>query len=144
MWRRKIALGNVDMSHFSEHVGVERDGSTNIAGPRTPAKPGKPPVQSLFDLKIAQLRLQDGEILWNDTRTPLTAEGGKFEFAMDYADDAGSPAYLGRVSWQKFKVAALRYLPFASDLSARFTRTPDSLSLTHLHCKIPHREIDTQ
>jgi len=143
-WGRKISLGSVDMSHFSAHVRVDRDGTTNIAGPRTPAKPGKPPVQSLFDLKIARLRLQDGEILWNDTRTPLTAEGGKFEFAMDYADDAGSPAYLGRVSWQKFKVAALRYLPFASDLSARFTLRPDSLSLTQLQWKIPHSEIDAQ
>src|SRR5260370_41357470 len=57
-WSRHISLGSVDMSHFSAHVRVDRDGTTNIAGPRTPAKPGKPPVQSLFDLKIARLRLQ--------------------------------------------------------------------------------------
>ena len=55
-----------------------------------------------------------------------------------------SPAYLGRMSWQKFKVAAWRYLPFASDLSARFTLRPDSFSLTQMQWKIPHSEIDAQ
>jgi translocation and assembly module TamB len=144
LWSRKISLGNVDMSHFSVHMRVDRDGSTNMPGPKTPVTQGRAPVQSLFDLKIAQLRLQDGEIFWNDTRKPLAAEGGKFEFAMDYADDAGSPAYLGRVSWQKFKVAAWGFLPFASDLSAKFTLRPDSFSLTQMQWKIPHSEIDAQ
>jgi translocation and assembly module TamB len=143
-WSRKISLGNVDMSHFSVHMRVDRDGSTNMPGPKTPLTQGRPPAQSLFDLKIAQLRLQDGEILWNDTRKPLAAEGGKFEFAMDYAYDAGSPAYLGRMSWQKFKVAAWRFLPFASDLSAKFTLRPDSFSLTQMQWKIPHSEIEAQ
>jgi translocation and assembly module TamB len=144
LWSRKISLGNVDMSHFSVHMRVDRDGSTNMPGPTTPVKQGRLPVRSLFDLKIAQLRLQDGEISWNDTRKPLAAEGGKFEFAMNCADDAGSSAYLGRVSWQKFKVAAWRFLPFASDLSARFTLRPDSFSITQLQWKIPHSEIDAQ
>jgi translocation and assembly module TamB len=143
-WGRKISLGSVDMSHFSAHVRVERDGSTNIPGSKTPGNTGRPPVQNLIDLKIAQLRLQDGEILWNDMQMPLTAEGGKFEFAMDYATDDGKPAYLGRMSWQKFKVAAWRYVPFASELSARFTLRPDSLSLTQLQWKIPHSQIDAQ
>ncbi len=143
-WGRKISLGSVEMSHFSAHVRVERDGSTNIPGPKTPVKQGRPPVQSLFDLKIAQLRLEDGEILWNDTSVPLAAEGGNFEFTMDYAGDAGSPVYLGRVSWLKFKVAARRYLPFASDLSVKFTLRPDSFSLTQVQWKIPHSEIDAQ
>jgi translocation and assembly module TamB len=143
-WGRKISLGVVDMAHFSAHVRVERDGSTNVPGPKTPTSPGKPVVQSLFDLKIAELRLEDGEILWNDTRQPLSAEGRHFELAMDYASDAGSPAYLGRMSWQKFRFAAWRYLPFASDLTARFTLRPDSFSVTQLQWKIPHSEIDAQ
>ena len=143
-WGRKISLGSVDMSHFSAHVRVEPNGSTNFPGPRIQGSPGKPPVQSLFNLKIAELRLQDGEILWNDTRKPLTAQGGNFEFAMDYANDAGSPAYLGRMSWQKFKVRGWEYVPFASDLAARFTLRPDSFSLTQLQWKIPHSEIEAQ
>ena len=143
-WGRKISLKSVEMSHFSAHVRVEHDGSTNVPGPSVPRSSGNLPVQSLFDLKIARLRLDDGEILWNDTRVPLAAEGGDFEFAMDYAAENGKPVYLGQLNWQKFEVAAQRYLPFVSDLSAKFTLRPDSFSLTQLRWKIPHSEIDAQ
>jgi len=143
-WGRKISLGVVEMSNFSAHIRVEPDGSTNVPGPKTPTSPGKPAVQSLFDLKIAELRLQNGEILWNDRRRPISAEGRSFEFAMDYTSDAGGPAYLGKMSWQKFKVAAWQYLPFTSDLTARFTLRPDSFSLTQLQWKVPHSEINAQ
>ena len=40
---------------------------------------------------------------------------------MDYAIDAGKPDYIGRVSWQQFQVAALRFMPFTSDFSAHFS-----------------------
>src|SRR4029077_3328635 len=98
-WGRKISLGNVEMSHFSAHVQVEKDGSTNIPGPKIPVSTGTPDVQSLFDLKVAQLRLDDGQILWNDKRIPLEAKGGNFEFVMNYTSEGGRPVYLGQVSW---------------------------------------------
>src|ERR1700733_2227279 len=143
-WGRKISLGNLEMSHFSAHVQVEKDGSTNIPGPKIPVSTGTPDLQGLFDLKIAQLRLEDGEILWNDTRIPLQAKGGNFEFAMNYASDGGRPVYLGQVSWQKFEIAALRNLPFSSNFSARFTLRQDSFSVTQLQWKSPGVDIDAQ
>jgi len=144
LWSRKISLGNVAMSHFSAHVQVEKDGSTNVPGPRIPVSSGTPDLQGLFDLKIAQLRLQDGEILWNDTRIPLQANGGNFEFAMNYASEGGHPAYLGQINWQKFEVATLGNLPFASNFSARFTLRQDSFSVTQLQWNTAGIEIDAQ
>jgi hypothetical protein len=144
VWGRKISLGNVDISHFSAHVRVEPDGSTNIPGPKIQPAAGNSSFENLFSLKIARLRLEDGELLWNDTRVPLAAEGGHFEFSMEYGNDAGRPMYLGQVNWKNFEIAALRYIPFRSDLSARFALRPDSFSLTQLQWKIPHSEIDAQ
>ena len=135
MWRCRISRPTCAWSPMARQI---------FPGPKAQETPGKPPIQSLFDLKIAQLRLEDGEILWNDTRVPLAAEGGHFEFAMDYGSEAGQPVYLGRMSWQQFEVAALRYMPFTSDFSAKFTLRPDSFSLTQLQWKIPHAEIDAQ
>ena len=40
-WGRKISLGNVEMSHFSAHVQIEKDGSTNIPGPKIPGEHGR-------------------------------------------------------------------------------------------------------
>jgi len=144
LWSRKISLGNVAMSHFSVHVQVDKDGTMNIQGPKIPAVSGKMPVQNLLDLKVAELRLEDGEILWNDTRAPLSAKGGKFEFAMDYAGEDGRPVYIGRTSWKQFEIAALNNLPFTSDFSARFTLRADSLSLAQVQWKTSHSELDGQ
>jgi translocation and assembly module TamB len=143
-WGRKISLGKVEMSHFSAHIQVEKDGSTNIPGPKIPVSTGAPNVRSLFDLKVAQLRLEDGRIIWNDKRIPLEAKGGNFEFAMNYASEGGRPVYLGQVSWQKFEIAALRNLPFTSNFAARFTLRQDSFSVTQLLWKTASTEIDAQ
>jgi len=143
-WGRKISLGNVEMSHFSAHLRAGKDGLTNFPGPKIAVSTGKPSVQSLFNLKIAQLRLEDGAIVWNDVRVPLEVRGGRFEFAMDYASESGAPLYLGAVGGQKFEIAAQRYMPFASDFSARFTLRPDSLSVTRFHWKTAGNEIEAQ
>src|ERR1700693_1063692 len=113
-WGRKISLGNVEMSHFSANVQVEKDDSTNFPGPRIPSTTGAPDVKGLFDLKIAQLRLEDGGILWNDMRIPLQAKGGNFEFAMNYTSEGGRSVYLGQVSSRTLEIAALHNLPFTS------------------------------
>jgi translocation and assembly module TamB len=144
VWGRKISLGNVIMSHFSVDVRVGKDGKTNLPGPKIEAGSGNIPVQGLIDLKVAQLRLDDGEIIWNDAHTPLSASGGKFEFAMDYDMDGGQPVYLGRTSWQQCEIAALRFMPFTSDISARFALRSDSFSLTQFQWKTLHTELDAQ
>ena len=143
-WGRKISLGNVLMSHFSVNVRVDKDGSTNFPGPRIPAASGKLEIRNLFDLKIAHLRLEDGSIVWNDARIPLEAKGGSFEFAMDYASEGGQPVYVGRASWQKFEIAARRFMPFASNGSARFALRRDSLTVTQLQWKTAGSEIEAQ
>ncbi len=143
-WGRKIQLGNVEMDHFSAHVQVEKDGSTNIPGPQIPVRTGTPDVQGLFDLKIAQLKLTDGSILWNDRRIPLEARGGNFEFSMNYDSEEGRPVYLGQLSWQKFEIAALQNLPFTSNFSARFTLRQNSFSVTQLQWKTGGSELDAQ
>ena len=143
-WGRKISLGNVDMSRFSVHVQVEKDGSTNIPGPKIAASTGTSDMRGLLDLKIVQLQLEKGEILWNDKRIPLEAKGGNFEFSMNYADEGGQPVYLGQVGWQQFEIAALRNLPFTSNLSARFSLRQNSFSITQLQWKTAGSEIDAQ
>lgn len=143
-WGRKFSLGSVEMSHFSAHVQVEKDGSTNVPGPKVAVSTGAPDVRSLFDLKVAQLRLNDGELLWNDTRIPLQASGGRFEFATNYTNENGHPVYLGQLSWQQFEIAALHDLPFRSTVSARFTLRQDSFSLTQLQWKAAGSELDAQ
>lgn len=143
LWGRKISLGSVQMSRFSANVEIQKDGSTNFSGPKVvAASNGARDVQNLFNLKIDQLRLEDGELRFNDQRIPIQANGGQFEFAMDYVSEGASPVYLGQASWKQFEIAALRNLPFLSSVTARFSLRRDSFSLTQLQWKTGESELD--
>jgi translocation and assembly module TamB len=143
-WGRKISLSNVEMAHFSANVQVAEDGSTNIPGPKIAVSTGAPDLHSLFDLKVAQLHLSDGTLMWNDQRIPLEAKGGRFEFAMNYVTEANVPVYLGQLSWEQFEIAALRNLPFSTSFTSRFTLRQTSFSVTQMQWKIPGGELDAQ
>jgi translocation and assembly module TamB len=143
-WGRKISLSNVEMSHFSANIQVAKDGSTNIPGPKIAVNTGAPDLHSLFDLKVAQLHLSDGTLIWNDRRVPLEAKGGRFEFAMNYVNETNAPVYLGQLSWEQFEIAALRNLPFSTSFTSHFTLRQTSFSVTQLQWKIPGGELDAQ
>jgi hypothetical protein len=104
----------------------------------------KPLRQRIFDVVVRRLRLENGEMLFNDVRIPLVAEGGRFEVSVDYAQVDAKPMYLGQFRWQEMELVARRYLPFNSDLSVRFTLEPDAFSVTQLLWKAPHTSIDAQ
>ncbi len=143
-WGRKVSLGSVEMARFSANVQVAKDGSTNLPGPQIRVPSGAPNVQGLFTLKVQQLRLEQGQILWKDEKIPLEASGGQFDFAMSYAGEGGRPVYLGQLGWQQFRIAAFRDMPFVSNLGARFTLRQDSFSLTQLQWKTAGIELDAQ
>ena len=143
VWARKFSLGDVEIVHPAVHVRVERDGSINLPIARSSSSP-KPLRQRIFEVAARRLRLIDGEMLINDVRVPLVAEGGRFDFAVDYAELDRKAMYLGQFQWKQMESVARRYLPFNSDLSVKFTLEPDSLSITQLLWQAPHTSIDAQ
>src|SRR5438309_4368147 len=143
VWGRRVSLGDVEVSHPVLYVRVERNGSINVPIARRPAQ-AKPLRERIFEVVVRRLRLDNGEMLFNDVRVPLVAEGGRFEFSVDYAQVDAQPMYLGRFRWQQMELVARRYLPFHSDVSVRFTLQPDSFSITQLLWQSPHTSIDAQ
>ena len=143
VWARKFSLGDVEIVHPAVHVRVERDGSINVPMARRSTS-SKPLRQRIFEVAVRRLRLNDGEMLLNDVRVPLVAEGGQFDFAVDYAELDRKAMYLGQFRWKQMELVARRYLPFNSDLSVRFTLEPDSFSITQLLWQGPHTSLDAQ
>lgn len=142
LFRRKIALDEVRLDRPAVHVRIDAEGRTNVPRPKVPRPPGKPWRERIFDLKIRQFRLNDGEILFNNTRVPLAAEGDELNFALDYVADAQNrEAYRGQLAWQGMRLAARRYLPFASDIAAKFQLTREGFTLEEFRWKLPHSEI---
>jgi translocation and assembly module TamB len=143
LWRHKISLADLEIVRPAVHVRVDSSGTINVPLARR-ATSSKPLRQRIFEVAVRRLRLQDGEILFNDVRIPVVAEGSQFNFAVDYAELDGKTMYLGQLRWQQMELVARRYLPFNSDVSLRFTLEPDSLSITQFLWQAPHTSIDAQ
>jgi len=142
LFRRKISLSDLEIERPSVFVRLGQNGQSNIPVPRA-RRPGKPWRTQLFDVRIAQLKISDGTILFNDAKTPFAAEGHDFQFVMNYEARApGKEAYIAQLGWKQVEIAARRYIPFRSDLAVRFTLTRDSLSIDNFQWKLPHTEID--
>lgn len=143
IWARKVSLRNLELTHPFLHIRVERDGSVNLPITRRTTQ-SKPFRERVFEVVVRRLRLDNGELLFNDVRVPLVAEGGRFDFSIDYAEVDAKPMYLGQFRWQQMELVARRYLPFDSDLLLRFTLQPDSFAVNQLLWTAPHTSIDAQ
>lgn len=145
-WGHKVSLRSLEVTRPQVHIRFEQDGSSNAPAPRPPAsaQPSTPLRQRLFTLVVRRLRLTDGELLVNDVRVPLVAQGDRFDLAVDYSASGGTPTYLGDLSWKQFELALRRYIPFRSDVSVRFQFQPNSFSVTQLVWNLPHTSLDAQ
>ncbi len=60
LWSPRILLRDLEISHPVFHLIVYPDGSTNLPQPRTAKKPGKPFLDTIFDLQAGHVSLQQG------------------------------------------------------------------------------------
>ena len=114
-WSHKISLRNLEVTRPSMHVRFEKDGSSNCPGTSAAGDGATRHSlrQRLFDLAVRRLRLIDGEMLFNDVRMPLVAEGGRFDLAVDYSDAQWTlPRIWAICAGSRFQVALRRYIPF--------------------------------
>ena len=142
LFRKKISLSDLEIDRPSVFVRVDKNGQNNIPRPAV-SHPGKPWREQLFNLQIAQLKISDGTMDFNDAKIPLDADGNDFQFVMNYeARSAGKDAYVAQLGWKQVRVALRKYLPFRSDISTRFTLTRDSVSIDDFQWKLPHTVVN--
>ena len=70
LWGRKFSVGDVELVRPAIHVRIEPSGKANVPLPPS-TTPGKPIRERLFEVVVRRLRLDDGELLFNDVRVPL-------------------------------------------------------------------------
>jgi translocation and assembly module TamB len=153
LFRRKFSLDEIRIERPAVHVRFDADGRSNVpapqpsrppeAPPAEPRAPGKPFRERIFDFVIREVRIVAGEMLYNDVRVPLVAEGGRMDFALDYEAPAeGEAFYRGEFAWKQMMLAARRYLPFPSDFQTRFRLARNSFQLEDLRWKLPNSEFE--
>src|SRR6185437_3349955 len=140
---KKISLSNLEIERASVFVRMDENGRSNVPTPAVNRPPGKPWQQQLFNLQIAQLKIVDGTMMFNDAKIPLDAEGKDFEFAMNYeARTPGKEAYDAQFGWKQVEIAAKRYLPFRADIATKFTLMRNSVSFDDFELKLPNSTVN--
>ncbi len=107
--------------------------AVNKAGENNLPKPEKKSTSSntnVFDLAIRKLRLNNGEIYYNDQKTPLEADLHNFAVSANY--DPGQKKYSGDLGYNTGKIVYGKYAPVEHNLQAKFGVTQQQFTLDKL------------
>ena len=85
---------------------------------------------NVFDLAIRELRLNNGEIYYNDQKTPLEAELHNFTVSANF--DPAQKKYSGNLGYSAGRIVYGTYAPVEHDLQAKFGVTPQQFRLDKL------------
>ncbi|MGB6623462.1 MAG: translocation/assembly module TamB domain-containing protein, partial [Candidatus Acidiferrales bacterium] len=142
LFEKKVSLSDLELVQPSIFIRIGENGESNLPVP-PPRRPSKPWREQLFNLQIANLKVTDGFMMFNDARIPLDAQGKDFQFVMNYeARQTGNDAYIGQLGWKQVEIAARRFLPFRMDLATRFTLSRNAFSIDDFHLKLPNTQLD--
>ena len=128
-WGRKVALDGVFVREPRIHIRVGKDGKTNVPvvyRPRT----AKPLGQTLLDLHIKHLKIENGWILYNEVKSPLAVEGDNLRLAVDASGPLENLIYVGNLDWQNVTYTTKSFVPVPVGFPVKFSfcRTRDSPS----------------
>ena len=128
---RKITLNEILVDHPVVHLWVDREGKSNI--PQSPPSKNSSHA-SVFDLAVGHVNLADGEINYNDKKTPLVAD--LYDLGTEIRFDSLARRYSGRISYDNGHLRYAGYSLLPHSLIARFSATPARLWLESAELKV--------
>ena len=143
-WGRRISLDELLVRQPHVHVLVAKNGSSNVPTPKPPHSGKRQWDETLFKLRIHRLLLEDGWILYNDVKQPLTVHGGDLNFSLDAGGSAEHPLYLGNLEWHTVEFDSKRYMPLPVGVTAKFTLWRGGFALEQGVLNAGHSRFDAQ
>jgi translocation and assembly module TamB len=143
-WGRRVSLSELVVQQPHVHIRVDKNGNSNLPTPPRAASANKPLRDSLFELRIRRLALEDGWLLYNDAKTPFTLHGGDLSFGLDAGGTLERPLYLGNLDWHTMQFTSKRYVPLPVGLTAKFTVWRDGFTLEQGVLTAGHSHLDAQ
>jgi hypothetical protein len=142
-WGRKVSLDALTVKQPRIHIRVGKNGETNVPSPRRP-RSAKPLGQTLLDLHIRHVKLENGWMLYNDVKTPLEVEGDSLRLALDAGGPLDHLVYVGNLDWQDIRFVAKRFLPVPLSVAAKFSVSRDGFTLEQGVFSAAHSHLDAQ
>ena len=129
----RFGFHDVTIDHPLVHIIVYPDGTTNQPEPASKKKSDGTPVDQFFDLRIARLSVNRGELLWNDERIPLDFSAADVTAHLQHSFLRRH--YEAQVTVGKIDTRIQDYRPFAWRADANVTLGRDSLEVKSLVVK---------
>ncbi|HET8891455.1 MAG TPA: AsmA family protein, partial [Candidatus Angelobacter sp.] len=124
---RKWHVRDIIVDHPVVRLAVNKSGENNLPKPE---KKSASSNTSVFDLAIRELRLNNGEIYYNDQKTPLEAD--LHNFAVNANFDPAQRKYAGDLGYSAGKIVYGTYAPVEHNLQAKFGVTEQQFTLDRL------------
>ena len=121
---REISLSELLIDHPGVHLQVDRNGNNNI--PPTPPSNSSGHT-SVFELAVGHVALSNGEVNYNDRKTPLTAD--LHNLRTDIRFEFLATRYRGSISYDNGRLHYDKYAPVPHGFNASFTATPSLFRL---------------
>jgi translocation and assembly module TamB len=132
----QVALRELIIDHPVVYLQVNRQGSSNIS-PAPPSKDGS--STSVFDLAVEHTQITNGEINYNDRKTPLDAD--LHDLGTNIRFDSLARRYEGNLSYDRGSVRYTQYAPLAHSLNLRFKASPAQFVLESAKLQLGSSEV---
>ena len=138
-FRRKVALRELLIERPMVHVVVDRAGKNNLPTP-PPSQSSSP--TSVFDLAVQHVQITNGELDYNDQKTPLAAD--LHDLGTDIHFVPIAKRYEGELSYADGHLRYAQYAPLAHNLNLTFSASPERFGLDSAVLKIGSSAITLQ
>lgn len=131
--RREWYLNDVEIRNPVVHLYIDKSGESNLPTPQ-------PSNTNVFDLAIRHVLITDGEIYYNDQKSPLNADLRDLKFVSAY-DVAQGGRYSGEIGYRQGSVRYGNYEPLPHNLQAKFDATRAGTNLSRVTVSLGSSEL---
>ena len=132
----QVSLRELLIDHPIVYLQVDRQGRNNL--PSAPPSKGGGST-SIFDLAVEHTQITNGEINYNDRKTPLDAN--LYDLGTNIRFDALAKRYEGNLSYDRGSVRYAQYAPFPHNLSLKFKASPAQFVLESATLQLGSSEV---
>ncbi len=128
----QVALRELLIAHPVIHFQVSREGKNNL--PVAPPSQHGSSSTNVFDLAVQHAQITNGEVNYNDRKTPLEAD--LYDLGTDIRFETLAKRYEGAVSYDNGHLKYAQYAPLPHNLKLKFSATPERFNLDSVFLKL--------
>jgi translocation and assembly module TamB len=129
---RQVVLSELIVDRPIVHLQVDADEKNNL--PTAPASSNSSSSTSVFDLAVRHAQISNGEVYYNDKKTPMDAD--LYDLGTEIRFATLAKRYDGTLSYDNGRVHYAQYAPLRHSLNLSFSASQQQFTLQSLALRI--------